>query len=132
MGLPVLSDVGELTDPNMIMVQLYQYFLASLEAQSSYFKITSAKYIIGLKEPGFELENDFRLALENLFSKYFENVTVEASLIDKDDNNNFSMNINIIGYKDNKQYTLLRSASISENRIDDIMLNITKTTRTIS
>lgn len=76
--LPSLSvDNGWVSDPDTIMQKLFEIFLSCDFSQSNYGDASSFKYILNL--PDLEpvgRADAIKKSLENLYSEYFDSVTV--------------------------------------------------------
>lgn len=92
--LPSLSEVGFISNKNLIMSKLFGYFMASEYSQSNTFygSICSLKYLIAENTDPSSLATAIENTLTGMYSKYFDKVTVQ---VDQEEQSNNIVHINI-------------------------------------
>jgi hypothetical protein len=121
--LPTLSTDNWLQEPLTVMNKLYEYFMLSGYNQSNTYKgeVSSLRYLLHKYDTIDELENKIILALDILYSRYFDNVDVEVNLTYQDEDEvHRLLEINVITLVDNKKYTLQKSTNINNSKIENI------------
>lgn len=124
--LPTLSTKGFISDENIIMSKLYEYFLTTQNSQSllygddieSYDKIIKNNIVVHK-----ELENDLNNSIYNLYSKYFTDVEPDVKLKEHDINGNSVYKVKIevsCKGKNNTTLTLSKSLTIDNGKISEI------------
>ena len=124
--LPTLSIKGFISDENLIMSKLYEYFLTTQNSQSllysddieSYDKVIKDNVVVHKK-----LEHDLYNSIYNLYSKYFTDVEPDVKLKEHDVNGNPAYKVNIeISCKgtNNATLTLSKSLTIDNGKISEI------------
>lgn len=86
--LPSLTDEGFISNKNIMLGKLFQYFLASNYSQSNTFfgDISSLSYILANNVPDNKMKADIETTLVKLYSRYFDKadfvVTIEDNYTD--------------------------------------------------
>jgi len=122
-AIPALSVEGFITNKPLMVVKLYEHFLASDFSQSNIFygEIASMKYIISEATTADDLKTMATEALEKMYLRYFPSVVV-GTIIDETDSN-ISLTINIVVTDtDGKIYKLNRIMSSTDNHISNFDL----------
>lgn len=123
-AIPTLTTSGFVTDPNIIIVKLYEYFLTSDYSQSVIFynKIASLPYLIHKHGPKLDdLRADVETTLNDLMDNYFNvfDVKVEINEVphDKKSKHPYTITIELTATVDNKKYYLNKNLNIKESKI---------------
>ena len=124
--LPTLTTKGFISDENLMMTKLYEYFLTTQYSQSvlysgnieSYDKVVKNNVVIQK-----ELENDLHDSIYNIYSKYFTDVEPMVKLIDHDINGNSVYKVNIevtCKGRDGATLSLSKSLTMNDGKINEI------------
>ena len=125
-ALPTLTIKGFITDENLMMSKLYEYFLTTQYSQSMLYSDNIESYDRVIKDNIVirkELENDLHNSIYNLYSKYFTDVEPIIKLIEYDKNNNpvYKVNIEIsCKGRNGGLLTLSKSLTIENEKISEI------------
>ena len=115
MSLATLSTDGNLEDKKYIMVKLFEYFLASKYSQSYFYEnISSLDWLISEYDIDEDLDVQIQRSLYLLYSSNYNDVNVEVTFDDIDNDNNYKIYINITA----DDYTLSRSVDVIDNKLD--------------
>ena len=120
--LPTLTLSGFVKDKNTIMRKQFEYFKASEFSQSTTFygNISSLPYIIEqYNDDDIRLKSEICDTLTKLYKRYFDTVSVKASLDYKDDNS-YDILIEIAATDNGSEYTLSNVTNVSNNKIQDV------------
>jgi len=95
-ALPTLSVDGFTTDPAVIVVKLYEYFMASDYSQSLTFlgEIASMKYIAATAKDIDEMDRLVKDTLYKMYNRYFPVVVIDT--IPKETDTLMEVSVNII------------------------------------
>lgn len=120
--VPTFTTSGFVSDINIMLVKIYEYFITSQKSQSSsfYTDIISLPYILQVNGNDFDnITSECISSLKKVCSEYWSNVTVDASISKIDNNGNESNNlfINIEVTEDGKTYYLDKSITIKESKV---------------
>ena len=124
--LPTLTLNGFVTDDNLMMTKIYEYFLTTLASQSTLYAYYISSYDKLVKDTptvSNDLEMAMRDSLYKLYDRYYNNVEPTVSLLIKDElgNSVYSVGIEIECYNDagDKLY-LSKSLTVTDGKLSDI------------
>jgi len=122
-AVPTLTTDGFVTDPSIMLIKIYEYFLSSDYSQSVSFygNIASLPYLI--REAGSDFEELKILVkdtLNKMCSRYWTNTNVEVSFTTKKispnkHSNNINIDITII--ENGKTHTLSKSVNVTDYKV---------------
>jgi len=117
-AVPQLSVEGYVTNKNIIMMKLYEHFLASDYSQSNIFlhKVESLKFIISEHSNPYDLKSNITSALTRLYERYFKNVEVLVDVDVGDSNNQLYIDVTCVD-DDGVRYTLSRTLEEVDGKI---------------
>ena len=121
-ALPTLTTHGFITDNNLIMTKLYEYFLTTQYSQSVLYNSYMNSYDKIVKNTptvSKDVINGLKEALYNIYSNYFHNVEPTVKLEERDDENNsvYRIYIEIECSGDNREKLLLSKVLNTSNGI---------------
>ena len=123
-AIPTLTTSGFITDPNIILVKIYEYFLTSDYSQSVIFynKIASLPYLIHKHGPKLDdLKVDIEATLSSVMDNYFDNyeVNVEITNTPHGEHNKkpYLLTIELTAIVGEKKYYLNKNLNIKESKI---------------
>jgi len=117
-AVPTLSLDGFVTNKEIMMIKLYEYFLCSDYSQSNTFygTVVSLKYILSEAKDGVELKGMVDEALSLMYESYFRAVTVDSVVSETD--NKIKLDVNIRCLDDNDiTHNLSKSLDVVDNNI---------------
>ena len=125
--LPTLTIAGFVTDENVIMSRLYEYFLTTQNSQSVLYSYYINSYYSAIKDNSVDesiVKENIGSSLSTLYSNYFTNVEVDISLTSRDDSGGsvFSLGIRLTcdSIKDGTKYYLNKSMTIDSGKVKDL------------
>jgi len=104
-SIPSLSVDGWVTNPEDVMRKLFEYFLASNEAQSNVFRydVKSLKFILHKETEAVPTASLLKTTLEELYKEYFNTVTVDTIIDPAASDIRIKVDINVM-YKGTKYH----------------------------
>jgi len=121
--VPTMSLDGFVTDENLKIVKIYQYFLTTLKSQSIIYADTTISYDSTIKvniTNTNAVANDLEMSLSELYLRYYTDVDVNVEVTESDKSNNIGALIDIKIVKDDKSYTLSKSISIVNGKLHNL------------
>lgn len=106
--VPTLTTDGWVTNKNLQLVKIFEYFLASDYSQSNTFNgmIASLKYIITMNHTVDETTEAIERTLTKLYASYYDTVSIIVDVTEDDDNGIVNYTINVVCTYDGLQYVL--------------------------
>lgn len=119
--IPSLTVDGNITNKDLQMKKLFQYFLASDYSQSNQFygKIASLKYILATYTDSADISLEIKKALNSLYTDFFDSVSVTVSIQNTTTTGITVYNINISCIYDSTTYELAQSIDSSLAKIEN-------------
>jgi hypothetical protein len=117
--IPTLSRDGFITNKNIVIKKLFEYFLTSEYSQSNTFyrNISSMKYILSTNKDPYKLKETMENTLLTLYKRYFTVVDVIIDVSENDDSSTIDLTININCKYDNVSYILNRDITTDGSSI---------------
>lgn len=112
-AVPHLSKNGWITSPTNVMTKQFEYFLTSDYSQTNLYRgeIASLKYILANNNAFADIKDAIRSALSNMYSRYFDKVTI--NITDNEEiistTSTYNIYIDLLLVKDGVNYTLSQS-----------------------
>lgn len=119
--IPSLTVDGNITNKDLQMKKLFQYFLASDYSQSNQFygKIASLKYILATYTDSTDISLEIKRVLNSLYADFFDSVSVTVSIQNTTTTGITVYNINISCIYDSTTYELAQSIDSSLAKIEN-------------
>lgn len=119
--IPSLTVDGNITNKDLQMKKLFQYFLASDYSQSNQFygKIASLKYILATYTDSTDISLEIKRVLNSLYTDFFDSVSVTVSIQNTTTTGITVYNINISCIYDSTTYELAQSIDSSLAKIEN-------------
>lgn len=120
-GIPSLSKDGWIDNRDTILEKLYLYWLAADIQDSNLFSsnISSLKYALSKTDNIDGSITYIKDSLYMLYKKYFDTLTIDVQK--NTEGSKVYLGINIIGYYNNKKYTLEKALLVNnDNKIEHL------------
>lgn len=126
--LPTLSIDGFVTNHELMMSKIFEYFLIADYSQSLIFQgdITSFRYLMATGNVVTDLSSTMIDALTKLYERYFDNASVEVKITEDEDTNTQYLRIGVVTENDGKKYYLYRSVQYTNGRIEKMSDSVDK------
>lgn len=127
-SLPTLSIDGFVTNHELMMSKIFEYFLIADYSQSLIFQgdITSFKYIMATGNVVNDLSSSMIDALTKLYERYYDTASVEVQVTEHEETNTQYLKIGIVTENDGKKYYLYRSVQYTNGRIEKMADTVDK------
>lgn len=119
--LPTLTLDGFVTNKQIMLSKIWEYFLTSEYSQSNVFHgdIFSFKYIMATASGQLECSRIIEENLSNLFRKYYETVLVDVIVEDVGDTGTQRVKISVTVKEDDKSYYLADEVEYTNGKIEN-------------
>lgn len=116
--LPMLNRNGWIENKEIVIDKLFEHFLASEYSQTNllYGEVASLKFILASSTNVDTIRHDIISALNTLFSKYFDTVSVYVNVVSDEAGTNI-FNISMEIKDDGETYTLYKAVETRLGKI---------------
>lgn len=118
--IPTLTTDGYVTNKNIIMRKLWEYFVTSEYSQSNtfYAKVSSLKWLIASHKVSSELSRSVEDSLVALYKRYFDNVECDATIESVNNTGMYKLKIGLRAVDGEKTYHLAQELEYSNGKLD--------------
>ena len=117
--LPMLNRNGWIENKEIVIDKLFEHFLASEYSQTNllYGEVASLKFILASSANVDTIRHDIISALNTLFSKYFDTVSVYVNVVSDEKSGTNIFNISMEIKDDGETYTLYKAVETRLGKI---------------
>lgn len=117
--LPMLNRNGWIENKEIVIDKLFEHFLASEYSQTNllYGEVASLKFILASSANIDTIRHDIISALNTLFSKYFDTVSVYVNVVSDEKTGTNIFNISMEIKDDGETYTLYKAVETRLGKI---------------
>ena len=117
--LPMLNRNGWIENKEIVIDKLFEHFLASEYSQTKllYGEVASLKFILASSANIDSIRHDIISALNTLFSKYFDTVSVYVNVVSDEKTGTNIFNISMEIKDDGETYTLYKAVETRLGKI---------------
>ena len=117
--LPMLNRNGWIENKEIVIDKLFEHFLASEYSQTNllYGEVASLKFILASSANVDTIRHDIISALNTLFSKYFDTVSVYVNVVSDEKTGTNIFNISMEIKDDGETYTLYKAVETRLGKI---------------
>lgn len=117
--LPMLNRNGWIENKEIVIDKLFEHFLASEYSQTNllYGEVASLKFILASSANIDSIRHDIISALNTLFSKYFDTVSVYVNVVSDEKTGTNIFNISMEIKDDGETYTLYKAVETRLGKI---------------
>lgn len=117
--LPMLNRNGWIENKEIVIDKLFEHFLASEYSQTNllYGEVASLKFILASSANVDSIRHDIISALNTLFSKYFDTVSVYVNVVSDEKTGTNIFNISMEIKDDGETYTLYKAVETRLGKI---------------
>lgn len=117
--LPMLNRNGWIENKEIVIDKLFEHFLASEYSQTNllYGEVASLKFILASSANVDTIRHDIISALNTLFSKYFDTVSVYVNVVSDEKAGTNIFNISMEIKDDGETYTLYKAVETRLGKI---------------
>lgn len=117
--LPMLNRNGWIENKEIVIDKLFEHFLASEYSQTNllYGEVASLKFILASSANVDSIRHDIISALNTLFSKYFDTVSVYVNVVSDEKTGTNIFNVSMEIKDDGETYTLYKAVETRLGKI---------------